>query len=99
MRREHTTSLARCERARGASQVGHQGQRRLADPFVDCFRHLGHLVDLKSPNDRVLSHAIFILFFLLSTKTSFLNVRSMASCALESVLLRVGVAVDGFLLD
>ena len=50
---------------------------------VSCF--LAHLVDLKSPNDRVLSHAIFILFPLLFSETSRHNVRSMGSCALESV--------------
>ena len=46
---------------------------------------LHHLVDLKSPNDRVLSHAIFIIIPLLCSKTSLHNVRSMGSCALESV--------------
>jgi hypothetical protein len=40
-----------------------------------------------SPNDRGLSHAIFILFPLLCSETSLLNVRSMGSCALESVTL------------
>ena len=44
-------------------------------------------MDLKSPNDRGLSHAIFILFPLLCSETSLLNVRSMGSCALESVPL------------
>jgi hypothetical protein len=44
-----------------------------------------HLVDLKSPNDRGLSHAIFILFPLLCSETSLHNVRSMGFCSLESV--------------
>ena len=55
-------------------------------------------MDLKSPNDRVLSHAIFILFPLLCSKTSLHNVRSMGSCLLRS-RVRVGGAVVGFLLD